>query len=400
MAVFAYKARGLRGAPSAGTVIADTPRQARDQLREHGLTVVDVSPAKATKKSGLGMWSNYKDRAEVAGFIRRLGTLLKTGIPLVAALETMTEQHHGQLKVVIQKLTDQASAGVSLAEAMRAEPDYFDELSVSIVQVGESTGGLDNALKRLADFKQKAHRLRSRIVSALIYPAAVCVIGLTVTIFLMTYVVPSLLGTLVQSGRPLPALTQGVKAVSDFLTRWWWLLGAAAAGAIVFVRTLAGTERGQRAMDRLFLGTPVLGDLVRKEITSRIAVVMAALLKSGVQFIEAVQITRRTIRNAVFRKALEDYEAAVTAGGDVSGPLKASGVFSPMVVQMLAIGQQSGELEEMLEQMAEAYDQEVDVATQRFVSLLEPMLIILLAVMVGFIAFATILPILEASNVM
>ena len=168
----------------------------------------------------------------------------------------------------------------------------------------------------------------------------------------------------------------------------------------VLAHLILKTDKGRLAADRLTLRLPVLGDLVRKENTSRMAVVLGALLRSGLQFVEALRITRQTVRNRVFQAALVDYESAVTAGRDVAGPLEASGVFSPMVVQMLAVGQQAGQLEEMLQQLADAYDRQVDTATQRLTALLEPLLIVLLAVIVGFIAFATILPILEASNVL
>jgi len=401
MAVYEYKAIDLDASALAGTVIADTPRQARDILRERGLTIAEVKPVEEGAKVTFGRRRRARrSRGEVVAFVRELATLLTAGIPLLSALETLTRQHRGHFRAVIQDLADRVAAGSGLAEAMERHGAYFDELSVSIVQVGQSTGALDAALRRLADFREKAHRLRSRVVTALIYPAVVCVIGLAVCIFLMTYVVPNLLGTLTQAGRKLPAVTQAVKAASDFLLGWWWALLGAAAAIAAAVRAVLRTEAGRTAADRLFLRVPVLGTLVRKENTSRIAVVLATLLAGGLQFVEAVRITRRTIRNRVYRDALEDYEKAVTAGGDVAGPLAATGAFSPLVVQMLAVGQQSGDLEGMLSQLADAYDQEVAVATQRLTALLEPLLIVVLAILVGVIAFATILPILEAGNVL
>ncbi len=248
---------------------------------------------------------------------------------------------------------------------MAEQKDCFDELCVSIVQVGENTGSLEAALLRLADFKEKAHRLASRVTTALIYPAVVCVVGVAVSVFLMTYVVPNLLGALTQAGKELPAVTQAVKAASDAIRSWWWAmllaLGAAAAGARVLVRS----EKGRLAADRFVLRVPVLGDLVRKENTSRMAVVLAALLRSGLPFVEALRVTRGTMRNRVFRRAMDEYETAVTAGADVAASLERTGVFSPMVVQMLAVGQKAGQLEDVLEQLADAYEQQVSVATTR-----------------------------------
>ncbi len=401
MPVFEYKAIDLDATNLAGTLIADTPRQARDVLRDRGLTVTHVRAVCQT--GAVGFRQHHRGRraqGEVVAFIRELATLMRAGIPLLSALKTLTEQHRGHFKAVIQGLGDQVAAGAGLAEAMGRHAAYFDELCVSIVRVGENTGGMDAALIRLAGFKEKSHRLGSKVTTALIYPAIVGGIGLVVSIFLMTYVVPNLLGTLSQTGRELPTVTRIVKAASDFLLGWWWALLALAAGLPLIVKALLRSEPVRLVADRLVLRIPVIGELIRKENTSRIAVVMATLLGSDMQFVEAIRITRRIIRSSVFRKALDDYETAVTAGSNVSTPLQASGVFSPMVVQMLAVGQESGQLEEMLEQLSDAYDQEVATATQRLTAVLEPVLIVFLAILVGFIAFATILPILEISNVM
>jgi len=398
--VFLYKAMDLDASANAGTIVADTPRQARDVLRGRGLTITQIEPVgDATATSFGARRRGRRARGQVTGFIRELATLLKAGIPLLAALRTLSAQYRPPLRPVIDQVVDQVAAGVSLADAMARQAAFFDEMAVSIVSVGEQTGSLDEALAKLADYMDKAQRLRSRIGTALIYPAAVGAVGVAVTLYLMTRVVPDLLSTLAQADRDLPAITMLVKTLSDVLRQWWWaLLGGVAAFAAA-VRWVLRTERGRGAFDRLLLRIPVLGPLVAKENVSRMAVVMSALLSNGLPFTQAIRVTRRTLGNRVFRRALEDYESAVTAGRDVAAPLASSGVFSPVVVQMLAVGQESGQMEAMLGQLAEAYDQQVDVATQRLTALLEPLTIILLALMVGFVALATILPILEVSHV-
>jgi general secretion pathway protein F len=400
MAIFAYRAANSQSVAVNGTIAADTPRQARDLLRERGLTITEVALSEERRRGRRRQRPARRTQAEMVSFVRELATLLAAGIPLLSALGTLAAQHSRRFRAAIQHLGERIAAGERLADAMGRQPACFDELTVSIVRVGESTGSLETALRRLADFKEKSLRLRNRVAAALTYPAFVCVMGLGVALFLMTYVVPRLLDTLHEAGRPLPGVTVAVKAMSDFLvTRWWALLGGLVAVGFV-LKALLGTESGRRLAERLVLRLPVLGELVRKETTSHIAIVLAALLRSGLQFVDAVRITRETLRSRLFRRALEDYEAAVTAGSDVAAPLAASGVFSPMVVQMLAVGQEAGQLEEMLEQVAETYDQEVATATTRLTALLEPLLIVVLAVLVGFIALATILPILEASNVL
>ena len=401
MAVFEYKAIDLDASGLAGTVVADTPRQARDHLRERGLTVTHLTECRTDRAPTL--LERRRGRAaghEITAFVRELATLTAVGIPLHGALETLVAQHHRGLGTVIQDLGDRVASGAALAEAMERHPTYFDALCVSITRVGENTGSLDQALRRLAQFREKAQGLRSHVTTALLYPAVVTTVGLAVMVFLMTYVVPNLLDTLVEAQRELPAITMIVKGASDLLLGGWWALLIGLAALVLAVRMVVRSERGHEMLDRLLLKVPVLGELARKENTSRMAVVLAALLESGLQFVDAVRITRSTLRNRVFRRALERYEEAVQAGRDVAGPLAATAVFPPMVVRMLAVGQESGRLEEMLEELARTYDQEVSVAARRLTALLEPLLIVILAVLVGCIAFATILPILEASNVL
>ncbi len=401
MAVFAYEAMEKDASLVAGTIIADTPRQARDQLRQRGLTITQITVCNSGRANGfISRRRGRQSDVQVTAFIRELATLTRAGIPLLDGLETLADQHRGIFRTVIQHLSDDVRGGQSLSEAMRRQGVYFDEFCVNITRVGENTGSIDLALRQLAAFKEKSQRLRGRVVNALLYPLVVCAIGFAVMIFLMTYVVPNLLSTLTQSGKELPALTLAVQSVSRLLIDWWWLLLGGLSVLALLVRHFSLTEYGGRFMNRCTLWLPVVGELLRKELTSRFAVVLSALLRSGLPFIEALQITRRTLRNRVFQQALKQYEMAVNAGRDVAAPLAASGVFSPMVVQMLAVGQQSGQLEEMLEQLAETYDEEVDMATQRLTAVLEPLLIVLLALMVGTVAFATILPILEVSNVL
>ena len=399
MAVFEYKAM-LNGLPRGGTVTADTPRQARDLLRDQGLLLLDIKATRASSSRPALRRRRGHQQQDLIVFLRELGTLLAVGTPLLAALETLSQQRGRRAKLMIEQLADGVSGGQSLADAMAAQPEWFDDIAVSLTRVGESTGQLEHALKNLAAFREKQSRLRNRLTTALLYPAIVFMIGTGIAMFLMTYVVPILLGTLTQSGKELPALTAGVKGVSDFLLGWWWTLLAGVAVLAAAGKAFAATPGGGRWLHRGVLGLPVVGDLVRKENTSRMAVVLASLLRSGVEFVEAVRITRRTLRNKIFQEALVAYEKAVIAGSDIAGPLRSSKVFRPMVVHMLAVGQQSGQLEEMLEQLAAIYDEEVATASQRLTTVLEPLFIVLVAIMVGTIALATILPILEASNVL
>ncbi len=407
MAVYAYIATqpgmgtGTSGGPVRGTIAADSPRQARDQLRAQGLSIRELNEQKAGKGgTALSRYLSRRQSSKVAGLLQELTTLLSAGIPLLEALDTITRQHQGAFKKSILLLRDHVAAGGSLAEAMAQQPALFDALCLNIVEVGENAGTLDSALARLVEFKRRSATLKNRVASAMIYPCIVMAVGLAISMFLMTYVVPKLLSVLTQSGKPLPLATVVVKGASDFLLGWWWVLGLGIVALIALFAGLLRHPRTRRAWHRLQLRVPLLGELIRKQGIARVAMVMATLLKSDVTFIQAVRIAQRTVNNEILRDALEACEKAVLSGSDIADALEETSAFPPLVIQVFAVGQASGRLETMLEDLAHDYDTQVELTSNRLTALLEPLMMILLAVIVGFIAFATILPILEAGNVL
>jgi len=401
MAVYAYTASGDGAASvSNGTITADSPRQARDQLRARGLAVCDVVEQKPAALNWRAHYLARRQAGKVTGLLQEMATLLGAGIPLLEALDTITRQHDGRFRDCILLLCDHVAAGGSLAEAMRLQPALFDGLCVSIVEVGENSGTLDAVLARLVSFRRRAAGLKNRVASALIYPCIVVAVGLAVSVFLMTFVVPNLLTVLLDSGKPLPMATAVVKAISDFLLSWWWAMLIAVVAVVGGTSATLRTERGATAWHRWQLRVPLLGELIRKQSIARVAMVMATLLHSGVVFVRAVQIAQRTVQNRVLRDALAACEQAVVAGHDISVALERTKAFPPLVIQIFAVGQASGRLEEMLDNLATDYDTQVDITAGRLTALLEPILMILLAIVVGFIAFAAILPILEASDVL
>lgn len=401
MAVFAYKAFDADASVVSGTIVADTPLQARDDLRDRGLTIQDV--VQRTAGTELRWWHKRSSRryaVKVVSFVRELSTLLAVGMPLLEAIDTVARQQHGSFRGSLLILRDQVASGLSLADAMRQQPQVFDELCVNITEVGENAGTLESVLEQFAQFRERAQQLKGKVGSALLYPAIVLVTGIGVSIFLMTFVVPNLLESLIGAGRPLPLVTQVVKAVSDFLVYRWWLLVAIVAGALVTGAAVLSSTPGRRLWHRWQLRVPLVGEMIRKQAIVRIAIVISTLMRSGVVFVRAVQIAQHSTRNLVLREALGRCEQAVHAGRDIAEALEDTGAFPLTVVQIFAIGQQSGRLEEMLERLAADYDVQVATTAGRLASVLEPVLILLLAVIVGFIAFATILPILEAGNVL
>ena len=404
MAVYSYKA--FEGAsPVSGTLAADSPRAARDALRDRGLTIQNVTQQRdRAAASGsafrLPTFSTRTQSARVAAFTRELSTLLAVGIPLLEALDTLIRQHKGGFANALLRLRDRVAGGASLADAMAEQPELFDELATSMVRVGESAGTLELVLEQLADFKERSAALRNRITTALIYPAIVLCMAVAVSIFLMTFVVPQLLAGLLEAGRPLPFATRVVKALSDGLLGWWWLLLLVAVAAGVGLTLALRTPAGRLRWHRLQLRIPLLGDLTRKQAITRVSVVMASLLRSGIVFDAAVRIAARATPNLVLRDALLRVETAVTGGREISLAIEQTGAFPPLVVQVFSVGQDSGRLEEMLDRLAKDYDAQVALAAGRFTAVLEPVLILALVFIVGFIAFATVLPILEAGNVL
>jgi len=404
MAVYAYtavEAGAGRSPPVRGTITADSARQARDQLRAQGLTIRDIAQQRPGK--GQSLVSFYLDRrqaAHVTSLYQEMATLLAAGIPLLKTLDTISRQHRGRFKRAIMLLRDHVAGGGSLAEAMAQQPALFDEVSRHIVEVGENTGTLEHALTHLVTFRRRSAGLKNRVANALIYPCIVLAMGIAVSLFLMTFVVPNLINVLEESGQQLPFATLVVKGVSDLLLNWWWALLIGIVGIGTAISAILNSERGSWAWHRFQLKLPVIGELIRKQSIARLSMVMATLLKSDLVFTRAVQIAQRTVGNRVLRDALVKCEEAVYGGRDIAQALERTNAFPPLVVQVFAVGQASGRLEQMLENLARDYDTQVDVATGRLTSMLEPLMMVLLAIVVGFIAFATIMPILQAGNVM
>ncbi len=402
MAVFTYKALDGRSAALSGVISADSPRSARDKLRMRGLSVQDVQLLDKTSHEIPGLHLLFRQSpATTTLCIRELSTLLGIGMPLLEAIDLLARQHRGRFRQTLLMLRDQVEQGASLADAMRKIPyGVFDEMTIHMVEVGESGGHLDKVLEELAGYKERSLQFKNRVVSALLYPCMVIVVALVVGLFLMSFVVPKLLSSLVEAGKELPLITQVIKGLSDLITGYWWMLILGAIAAIVAMAMILATAWGRHLFHRAQLGTPVLGELLRKQAIARIALIMASLMRGGIVFLAAIDIAKRSTSNTVLRKALNQCQDAVQSGSEIGAALEKTGAFPLAMVQIFAIGQQSGRLEEMLERLANDYDRQINTATHRLTSILEPVLILIVATLVGLIAFATILPILEAGHVL
>lgn len=382
-----------------GLIIADTPREARDSLRAQGLIVQRLAEQQSASQRRWRLRGGRAAPARVVGFIRELSTLLAVGAPLLEAIAAIQKQHRGGFASCLLALRERVAGGATLADAMREHPAYFDDLTTHITEVGENSGALESSLERIAEFQDRALAFKGRLGTVLLYPAIVFVMAIGVSILLMTVVVPNLLSAIAESGQPLPLPTRLVKGASDFLVGWWWLILLLIVSAAAAFRAAIATARGGLLWQRLLLKIPLLGDLIRKQAIVRICIILSTLLRSGMVFVQAMQTTRGATSNRVLARAMAECEAAISAGLDIAAALEKSGAFPPVVVQVFAVGQQSGRLEEMLDRLASDYDRQVQTAAARLTALLEPLLILGLVAMVGLIGVATILPLLEAADV-
>jgi len=392
VAVFVYNAVDGSRRAVRGTVTGDTPRQARDALRSRGLLVKSLTEQKRqASRRWLAGFTFRSTASQWAHTVHELAILLRAGIPLLEALDTVTQQHRGRFRTALVSVRDQVASGASLAAALAKQPDVFDPLSIHMVEVGENSGNLEHVLHQLAQFQQKYLRLKDRVLTALLYPTFLLLFGLAATIFLMTFVMPPLLDNLQESVDKLPLPTRVVKAFSDLLVNHWLVLGIGVVVFFAVVSALLRTKAGRRFRDRLILRLPLIGPMATKQAVSRAAIIISTLCRSGVVLTKALELAARSTRNVLLQEALDNGREAVGAGQDVAAALERAEIFPPLALRIFSVGQESGQLEEMLERLAIDYEEQVATVSERLTALLEPVLIIVLATLVGFVLLATIL---------
>lgn len=399
MGVFTYTALNAAEQLIEGTLAADSPVDARQQLRERGLRIATFAAAKAKAGRRFHLPGSSRRRSErVAEVARHLSMLLRAGVPLADALGVLIQQCHARLAPVLVDVKDRVSGGSSLAEALAEHQRWFDSLFVSAVRTGELSGKLDECLTELANHLETQQSMRGKLIAALTYPMIVGMVAVIVVVFLMTFVVPQLLTVILASGRPPPTSTVIVKTFSDTLVAHW---GVMLVGVVfcVSASSLAWRRRSTRlALERFFLRAPLVGPLARKAMVGRFAQQSALLLNTGVPFVDAMRHVSAQSRSIILADELAALADAVESGSDIAPAVAQSVVFPPMVVHLLAVGQDTGELTGMLKELRCRYETEVGLAIDRFTAALEPILIVLLAAGVGFVVFACLMPILEATR--
>lgn len=405
MPVFEYSALNQRGKTVSGILDAESPAAARQKLRLEGKFPVSVDLVrdalqfKADGRLHLAAVLQRVRPAEVAMATRQLATLVDAGFSLVGALETVSVQTATQrLRKILAKVKDAIVEGQSFAESLQPYSRVFSPLYINMVRAGESSGTLNIVLERLADVMEKQEALKSRITAALAYPILMLLVGATVLLVLMTYIVPRITAIFEDMNQALPAPTQFLIAVSGFLRDWWWLLLIALAGGVLAVWRIRRLHRGRLFTDQLLLKSPLLGGLLQKIDTARLTRTLASLLENGVPLIASLRIVQNIPANILFREALEAAGQSVSRGIDLAESLAPADVIPPLALQMIRIGEQTGALENMMLKVARAYENEVELSIMTVTSLLEPLMIVAMGGVIGFIVLSICLPIFEMNQ--
>ena len=407
MPLFRYTAKSQTGQTLAATREAPDEKSAVDQLRKQGMIVISVSPdkepsgrkAKATAKGpGKPGWGSVK-LSELVLFTRQLATMVESGIPLVQSLDILFEQvENKQFKNIISKIKDQVAAGSAFYEALAKHPQAFSPLYVNMVKAGESSGALDDIMERLAGYLEKTDSLIRKVRSAMIYPLVVSVMAIAITLVLMLKVVPTFKSIFADFGGELPLPTLILIRISDLLIHTFLVWFAAAVATVFLLRRYLRTEKGKASFDSFKLKIPVFGPILRKVAVSKFSRTLATLIRSGVPILSALEIVAKTAGNHVIEDAVGKVRISIREGETISEPLAKSKVFPPMVVRMISVGEQTGELEKMLTKIADFYDDQVDAAVSGMTSIIEPLVIAFLGVFIGGIVICMFLPIFKLSQ--
>jgi len=402
MPSFSYVAIDERGREVQGTVFADTPRAASSRVREMGYFPTTVSEQEALVEAAArrrpGLFTRISSN-DLTIFTRQLANLFNAGLPVLRCLSILVEHtENSRLSNVLQEVHDRVRAGQTLWESLGEHPKVFSPLYVNMVYGGELSGELGPVLGRLADFMESDQERRGRLKSATAYPAILVLAGSGAVFFLLTFLIPRFSAIFADLGRALPAPTIVLLSLAGFMGHYWWAVLVGLGGLWFGVRALSRTERWGYALDGLRMRVPIFGPLGKKIAVARFARTLATLVKGGVPLLQSFEVVRGALANKVLQRAMDEVHAGVREGESIAEPLARTGAFPPLVVNMIAVGEETGGLEEMLNRIADGYDAEIENRTRQLISLLEPVIILVMGVIVGFVVISMLLPIFEMST--
>lgn len=401
MATFAYVGRSKSGSVKKGELVAKSRDEAVEQLRKQSVVVTSLEekPASAGPRFSFGSGLSDKD---LVVFTRQFGTMINAGLPLIQCLEILsTQSENAALRKAVGEIKVQVEGGATFSDALKKHPKVFDDLYVNMVHAGEVGGLLDTILGRLSKHIEKAMKLKGQIKSAMVYPSAICGIAVIVIAVLMIWVIPvfeKMFREMSNGKMALPGPTQVVIDMSNFVQGYWYIILGTIVGLVFAFKKYYATPKGRLAVDKFALKLPIFGDLIRKASVAKFTRTLGTLISSGVPLLEALTICAKTSGNKVVEGALLDARVSISGGKTISEPLAKSGTFPKMVTHMIAVGESTGALDNMLGKIADFYEEEVDQAVASLTALLEPMMMVFLGVTIGFIVIAMYLPIFSMAS--
>ncbi len=399
MAQFRYEARDVRGRVKKGTIVASSRRDVMMKLREQRLKVIDVREMPQTLLTKEITFGNPVKLQHFVIYLRQFATLLKAGVTIVDATRILAEQTESKaLKKALVHIEEQLRSGQPLSTAMTNHPNIFPPLVINMIRAGEASGSMEETLERLADHFEKVHRTRQKIVSALAYPVVVGIIAVIVVIFLLVSVVPTFVSMFADFGAELPAITKFVLRASEVMQTYWWgviLLMFMMYGLLLLLKKQKKTKY---YLDVIVLRMPIFGSMMQKAVLARMTRTLSSLFSSAVPILQALAIVEAVVENEVVARVIRTSRDALERGESLTEPMKRHWAFPPLVTQMIAIGEQTGSLDAVLAKVADFYEAEVEVATDRLKSLIEPLMIVLLASVVGTIVTSILVPMFDIFN--
>lgn len=402
--LYSYKARDQSGQISNGSIKSGSKEDVAKDLREKNLYAVSIKEIEDEEEkeskfsinkdiSEINIFGGGYKISELANFAQRLSVLIGAGIPLVRSITIIKNQSNlKHEKEMLQGLLSKIEAGELLSTALKNYPKYFPKLFVHLIKAGETGGVLDEVLAELVEYYRKRDKINKEVKSALYYPVVIVIIAIIAVFILMGFVLPNILNMLTNFGGEIPIPTKILIFVSNFISSYWWAILIAFLVVSLLISNYVKTPKGRLRKDKLLLKIPVIGDLIRKVVIARFASTLELLIKSGVNIINALPVIEEVVQNEVFADVLLETRLRVREGSTLSEPIKQSGEFPPMVIQMLKVGEESGNIEDMLNKISVYYELEVENAIEGSISLIEPVMIIILAVIVGGIVASIILP--------
>jgi general secretion pathway protein F len=398
---FHYIAIATNGKKVRGAITAENPYAARKQLRVRSIHPSTITEIRSRTSSGISLFSflSKRNKTQIIDFTKQMSTLLSSGIKLTEALSVLTLQTSDpRFRHALVDIRERVVTGESFTDALKDYRDYFDVIYISMVRVGEVTGSLGESLSTIATFMEKRRRVEAKVMTAMIYPIVLIFFCIAAILVLTIKVIPKIGEQIERSGQALPWITQRLMDIGYVLTSWWLLaVIAGGIGIIWSLKWFLKTERGAYLRDKLMLSLPIFGPLIKQRVVARFASTLSTLLGSGLAMAESLRVVAEVTGNTLMKRAVQQSRERILAGADIATPLRDSGVIDPAIAHMVAVGEKSGELETMLKSISDNLEASTDIVIERLSAAVEPMIIIVMAGVIGIIAYATILPILEVS---